>query len=270
MMLFLFLTSSVGHFGEGDLSLGSAGTTAPTFSATPYKRTHMLALQTVEAVARGGMFFLAISRHSEICQDIFQVIIAGNQSDIDVKILMGWLQIGCVVHLCACAATVIYHAAQRTWESAAILVEMLTIASLFYHAPPLMAFAVYFNAFHALRHMLRVVVHSTAPQEGQEGHGDTGGARRRKKNLVSYAGVGVKFTGFALCLLTLLYWCIAPHVEVELKSGWGSVSSSFYNLQQDRIARDSILRVIFMALSIVTSPHMVNLHSSSLQYHHSP
>jgi hypothetical protein len=60
----------------------------------------------------------------------------------------------------------------------------------------------------------------------------------------------------ALLLLALMYQCVAPpHIEIEPAGRWENINSSLS--LQDRGDRDGILRVVFMALSIVTSPHML-------------
>ncbi len=276
-MLFLFLVTSVAHFGEGDLSVGYAEYDCEEESLPSKRKQRNCTFQCIEGVARGGMFFLAINRHANVCQDIFQIIIGGSHAEADAQLLMSWLWAGRVIHFIAMIITVSVHstrvAKSMSQSSLVTLIEMGTIAVLFCRAPPLMAFAVYFNAFHALRHMLRVVAHTNRPSscgdnttqqnprplnptrrgEIKSGEGKSEGQLEREQ-FQAHLKTGGKFTAMALLLLALMYQCVAPpYLEIEPAGRWESMHSSL----QERGVRDGVLRVVFMALSIVTSPHML-------------
>ena len=135
----VFLCFSIFHFGEGDV----------------VKRGGYLSLRggMVEMFARGGAFLVSVQWHPMQVTSIFSAIV----QDANIRILLDLLHVLYIAQFIAAAVVIGAHMwSLNETSSALVVIEMVFINMLFRFCPPLIAFAVYFNAFHSLRHIIRV------------------------------------------------------------------------------------------------------------------
>jgi len=211
-----FIVVSVAHFGEGDV--GSSNMRGG-FSFTALRHGPL------EMFVRGGSFLVATATFPGQVRMIFHLLLVDGRASPDdgslvaVMAVVAWLR---WLHLLATALFVLGVSTRLNERGSLVsLVEVCLLNALFRVCPPLVAFAIYFNAFHSLRHIIRVAKFS--PQ------------------LVAARGrsVAVVFTMLA----------VVPILVISTWSG-KSVSSGVAWLE------DSV-RLLFMALSVLTTPHMV-------------
>ena len=126
------------------------------------------------------------------------------------------------MHLLATVIVVVQYVLQlHKNQSVMILLEIFIVQTLFRISPPLVAFGIYFNFFHSLRHIVRVG--EFAP-EMVEKHG-------RK--------VALLFTLLAITpMLVVVFW-------------------NTNNMTLTLVWIEKSVKIIFMGLSILTTPHMI-------------
>lgn len=116
------------------------------------------------------------------------------------------------------------------------LFELVLLLALWRIAPPLIAFSVYFNAHHSLRHIIRVaeVAYSSA-KATVSSEGKTG-------VMNPLVRVAAMFTGatIVLGLLCMLMFRLSGGLEGLLGGA----------------AMASVIRVLFAGLSVITTPHL--------------
>jgi len=214
LALLLFMVMTVQHFGEGDA------------------QSNPKSLGWIEIVARGGSFLVAIySNHAEVV-DIFTLIVGGSS-----EAAVGHVMAACVmmqVGYAVCTTYFLVHllTSLHLGSSQRLLLEVAALNAMYYTAPPLLAFMVYFNVYHCQRHMVRVMGMNTWQ------------ASSRVTMIV-----GVVVTLLATFALGLWYSGIqaaAPFVQASADSFW--------------LDARPMLRPVFIIISSITVPHMVLVH----------
>lgn len=218
LALGLFLVMSAAHFGEGDVEAAAAS--RPRRGEAAGARFALLG-GALEMFARGGAFLVATTAWPRQVELIFQYIAAPGQQLDDLMALLALLR---TAQSAAAAIVLAAHMARlHKTRSALAAAEMVVVNALFYVCPPLLAFGVYFNVFHSLRHIIRVA--EFAPR------------------LVASRGktIALLFTLLAVVpMLGLGVWR-GVTIEGEAAGQWAA----------------QWLRVVFMGLSVLTTPHMV-------------
>ncbi len=218
--LVLFFIVSVLHFGEGDASVLQRDSVA---AGGPWL-SRMLFI--VEVISRGGLILLPIQAHPAAVTHVFSVMVGGADLSgaLAVFRLLGRLHWP-IFLLCAC----IHLARARRTEHVLAFVELVVLAVLFWVGPPLVSFALYFVLFHSTRHLIRlnsrVRTEQTLPV-----------LWRHKTKLV----VG-------LVTLSIFLGLGAARIISNRNDSLGGRSLS---------GMDTALRVLFVGLSCLTSPHM--------------
>ena len=136
--LFLFILMSIYHFGEGDLITNKQIVNRP-----------------LEIFARGGNFLACISIE---VTPIFSSLLDDSANLDTLVIMLHWLA---MLHK-LCSLYVLGSYSRNFRNNGLVALEFVTIDSLFRWCPPLLAFTIYFNLFHSVRHMLRVTEYSYA------------------------------------------------------------------------------------------------------------
>merc|ERR1711924_538311 len=133
------------------------------------------------------------------------------------------MQVGYAV----CLAYVVVHLLCQLHLASAqrLLLEMVVINLMYYAAPPLLAFAIYFNLYHSQRHVVRVMRMRTWQASGR-----------------MTIAVGAIFTVLATAILGLWYW--------------GSQVTTRSMVLDAR----PLVRPMFIVISVLTVPHMVLVH----------
>merc|ERR1711907_118390 len=152
----------------------------------------------------------------------FTLIVGGNSEAAIATVLAACtvMQMGYAVAL---VAFVVQLLSQLHMASARrLLLEVVAVNLLYYVAPPLLAFTIYFNLYHSQRHVVRVMQMRT----WQASFRDT---------LV----VGVAFTMLFTTILGVWYYL-------------GQVSTS--GMMKDA---SPLVRPMFIVISVMTVPHMV-------------
>ena len=214
LALLLFIVMTVQHFGEGDT------------------QSNPRSFGWAEVVARGGTFLVTIhSNHAEVV-DIFTLIVGGTSEAAVSNVMAACtvMQIGyavCTVYLLVHLSTFLHlQSAQQ------LLLEVAVLNFMYYAAPPLLAFMVYFNIYHSQRHLTRVMGMNTWQASSRV-----------------TVMVGMSVTLLATLILGLWYSGIqatAPFIQ-----------ATTYSLLLD--ARP-LLRPVFIVISSITVPHMVLVH----------
>lgn len=125
-----FLAVSVLHFGSEDAGPG----------------------RPLEALARGGLpIALPVLLHSDAVARIFGVVTLTPMSAVPA-----WLHLGALAWTVLLLPAIATMTAARRWRG---LIEMAVLAVGFLIVPPLPAFAFYFVALHAPRHMAALAAH---------------------------------------------------------------------------------------------------------------
>jgi len=209
LALLVFIVMTVHHFGEGDT------------------QSHSKSLGWIEIVARGGTFLVTVySNHTEVVE-LFTLIVSGSSEAAvsNVMVACAVMQAGyaiCTIYL------LVHLLSSLHLESAQqLLLEIIALNFMYYAAPPLLAFMIYFNIYHSQRHLVRVMRMNTW----------------RASSRVTLC-VGLAFTLLATLILGLWYSSIqAP--------------TTGYAMTVD--ARP-LLRPVFIVISVLTVPHMVLTH----------
>jgi len=202
--LFLFLVMTVYHFGEGDA------------------QSNPKSFGLIEMVARGGTFLVTIhSNHNQVVE-IFTLIVGGS-SVTNVMAACTIMQVGYAI--CTCLFIVHLLSVLHSSSAQLLLLELVALNVMYYVAPPLLAFAVYFNLYHSQRHVVRVMQMNSW----------------RASNRLSLM-VATTFTLLSTIILGLWYW---------------SGQLSRWAVIQD--ARP-LLRPMFVVISVLTVPHMFLVH----------
>ena len=206
--LFLFIIASIIHFGEGDVCGVNSG--------------HVCGLNTcVEIFVRGGAFLIAIASYPEQVAHIFGQMVPNDQ---EVVMIMQMFVVLSQIHLLATVVVVVRHVLHlHDNSSVMVLLEIYVVQAMFYNCTPLIAFSIYFNFFHSLRHIVRVG--EFAPK------------------VVNRHGKKVAF------LFTLL--AIAPMVVVFF---WNTKN---VNAELTLVRIEESVKIVFMGLSMLTTPHMI-------------
>ncbi|KNC54618.1 phytoene desaturase [Thecamonas trahens ATCC 50062] len=138
--LSLFLALSIAHFGEGDAPVGSM------CDAT-------WLIHAIEVFARGGAFLVATTTHRAQVAAVFADLVDGQE----LGMLMTLLSLLRWAHFVAVVGSAARHVQRLETRAAAVgLADLVMLNVLFGTTPPLVGFMVYFNGFHALRHVVRV------------------------------------------------------------------------------------------------------------------
>merc|ERR1711871_873498 len=207
LALTAFLVMTVYHFGEGDT------------------HSNPKSLGLVEMVARGGSFLVTIrSNHAEVVE-IFTLIVGGNSEQSIANVMNACtIMQGCYV---VALVSVVTHLVSNLQLASArnLLLEIVSINLMYYVAPPLLAFAVYFNLYHSQRHVLRVMKMSTWRASGRD-------------TLL----VGAVFTVLSTAILGMWYY-----------GSQVTTSSMMMNASP-------LVRPMFIVFSVLTVPHMVLVH----------
>ena len=120
-----FLTVSVLHFGAEDAGPG----------------------RPLEALARGGLpIALLVLLHPAAVARIFEVVTL-----VPMPVIPPWLQVGALVWAVLLPFALMMLLSVGRWRA---VVEMAVLSAFFVVLPPLSAFALYFVALHAPRHMV--------------------------------------------------------------------------------------------------------------------
>ena len=214
--LFLFIIMSIIHFGEGDVCGVFDNDTKDKQQNEKYQFNLSNAM---EIFVRGGAFLIAVTSYPEQVEHIFNQMVTNNQ---EVVLIMQVLFVLGKMHLLATVIVVVQYVLQlHDNQSVMILLEIFVVQTLFRISPPLVAFGIYFNFFHSLRHIVRVG--EFAP-EMVEKHG-------RK--------VALLFTLLAITpMLVVVFW-------------------NTNNMTLTLVWIEKSVKIIFMGLSILTTPHMI-------------
>ena len=215
--LALFIVMSVAHFGEGDVATSDWARSDSGVAARG--RFWKLRGGFLEMFARGGAFLVAVEAFPMEVRHIF-IDMAGEH---EVATVMGLLHNLSTCHAWATAVVGLAHLAHiHEDHSMLVAIELAVVNTLYRWCPPLVAFAIYFNFFHSLRHIMRVA--EFAPETV---------AKRGK-------AVAALFT-----LLATL-----PMVAVALWNAeeFGAVGVAWI---------ENSIKMIFIGLSVLTTPHMV-------------
>merc|ERR1711924_36962 len=138
MALLLFLVMTVYHFGEGDTQ--SSGK-----------------LDWVQMIARGGSFLVTIhSNHAEVVE-IFTLIVGGDSETSVANVMLACVAMQAVYAIALVSLLVRLFTSLHLLSARNLLIEVVTLNLLYFFAPPLLAFAVYFNLYHSQRHVVRVM-----------------------------------------------------------------------------------------------------------------
>merc|ERR1719359_434671 len=135
-MLGIFLAASVWHFGEGDVAAQPA-----YFGA-------------MEILARGGLpIFVPIVHKPGSVARIFELLCGAE----GLPTLMTCCRVASLVHLAATIMTLVRHGKRLHFDRHAVpFFEILVLYALFSTVRPILAFAIYFNLYHSVRHIIRV------------------------------------------------------------------------------------------------------------------
>jgi Brp/Blh family beta-carotene 15,15'-monooxygenase len=140
----LFLTLSIWHFGTADAFYAEAH--------RPEPRPPSPVAAAAAAIVRGGVpVLLPLVRWPEAVRPVLDALAPGAA---DALLTDGVRSSVLVATLAAAGAVVAADLARRDARPA---VELALLVALTLVAPPLTAFAVYFGAWHALRHVLRLL-----------------------------------------------------------------------------------------------------------------
>eukprot|EP01062_Namystynia_karyoxenos_P046348 TRINITY_DN34691_c0_g1_i3.p1 TRINITY_DN34691_c0_g1~~TRINITY_DN34691_c0_g1_i3.p1 ORF type:complete len:1239 (+),score=248.19 TRINITY_DN34691_c0_g1_i3:604-4320(+) len=202
LALFGFLLQSVWHFGEGD-TCGAGGGGVRS---------------AAEIVARGGAFLSTVHSHPRETWRILLLLLGGDESGL-LRVL-AWLR---GVHACQTVAwgvTVVARAFGSRGDPL-VLLELVTVRLLFHLTPPLVAFAVYFNMYHAPRHIARVW-------------------RFTHQRGLSLGLVWGKLPAAATVATLGAAVCCVLWMRVHAGAPWDH----------------AVLRALFIGLSMITTPHM--------------
>jgi Brp/Blh family beta-carotene 15,15'-monooxygenase len=197
--LLLFILMSIYHFGEGDLVAHEISPSRP-----------------LEIFARGGNF---LSCRSNGVNTIFTLLVNDSVNLNLLVIVLYWISL--LHRICSLYVLMLYSRrfikSRDLTNSGLLVLEFVTVDSLFRWCPPLLAFTIYFNLFHSLRHMIRVAEYSY-----------TRIINRGKPIMLLFT------------LLTILPLLVTSHIM---------------SLNEDFIEKN--LKLIFIGLSVLTTPHMV-------------
>jgi Brp/Blh family beta-carotene 15,15'-monooxygenase len=142
-----FLVLTFYHFGKGD-------------SLT--RREMSGILRATELIGRGGVVltFPAVFDRTEVMR-LFSCLVPESGAGMLVQILAALAPL-CAAALIACIlASGIRFVRLGTDRDLARAIELLILAGMFALLPALLAFAIYFNALHSIRHMLGVALQKT-------------------------------------------------------------------------------------------------------------
>ena len=205
----IFLCLSILHFGEGDVVKGGV----------------YLSLRSglVEMFARGGAFLIAVEWHPMQVTSIFSAIV----QNASTASLLDFLHVLYIIQFASTALVICAHMwTINETHSLLVIFEMVFINMLFRFCPPLIAFAVYFNAFHSLRHIIRVT--------------------RFSPQLVAKRGATVAAV-FTLVCVVPIFCIIRWNGHADSPAGAAAPSRGDISFW---------LRAAFIGLSVVTTPHM--------------
>jgi Brp/Blh family beta-carotene 15,15'-monooxygenase len=137
------------------------------------------------------------------------------------------------LHAVAYIAVMLLHAseARRSTGSALLLTEMVLLAAVFRFLSPLVGFVVYFNLFHSARHLMRLA------KEAKVAPHRLSGLWRHRKQVV------------------------AVLVTIATVAGIGAAQLNL-TLNGNMDAAGEALRVVFIGLSCLTTPHMVLIYTA--------
>merc|ERR1711990_954897 len=153
------------------------------------------------------------------------LIVGGSTEASIANVMAACTVMQCVYCMCTFSFLVHLISSAQMGSSRSLLLELLALNLMYYMAPPLLAFAVYFNLYHSQRHVVRVMQMGTW----------------RASNRLSLM-VAITFTVLSTVILGLWYW-------------FGQLSTRAMVLD----ARP-LLRPMFIVISVLTVPHMVLVH----------
>jgi Brp/Blh family beta-carotene 15,15'-monooxygenase len=185
-----------------------------------------------EIVARGGTFLVAVYHHPAACLAVFRILIGAERAAFALDVILDvFVPLHFVALLIAAALMALrFHESRRGWAAA---IETAAVWALFARVSPLVAFGVYFNGIHSVRHVLRVLDFSIVQRQQQHGaalHGT----------------------------MPLAWAAVLYTIPVLLAAGAiFSGSSRFRGENLLSFATHDVLRVIFIGLSALTTPHVV-------------
>ena len=188
-----FLAISAYHFGSGDATSGASGR------------------GVVESFARGGVVIGGISQfHRHESNEVFLAIVGTNTAAV-------WMFLDAIMVLtvvCVVEATLF----KQDRERASFLSELISLSLLFYFAPPLVGFAVYFCFVHSLRHFssMSAVLRSTVSRF------------RITQTTVAFS---------------LISWAVGLLIFAQQSANIGM--------------EPALLQVVFVGLAALTVPHMI-------------
>lgn len=218
--LLTFVATSVWHFGEGDVQ--------------PARHERATWRGVTEIVARGGMFLVAVYHHPAACLAVFRILIGVGHAAFALDFILDVFVPLHFIALWIAAALVAlrFHESRRGWAAA---IETVAVWTLFARVSPLVAFGVYFNGIHSVRHVLRVLDFSVVRRQQQQ---HQGAALNDTMPLV-----------WAAVFYTIPVLIAAAAIVGGSSIFRGEVLLSFVT--------HNVLRVIFIGLSALTTPHVV-------------
>lgn len=195
LSLILFLAISIWHFGRGDTLEDSS-----------------FAKMAVESISRGGLVIAGISQfHKSESNKIFEFLV-----EADTTYVWYFLDAAAIVTaLSIVLSIVIIYELRRLMI---LFSELVLLSIIFFFAPPLLGFAIYFCLFHSLRHV---------------------------KNMLPI--LKDTLSGFQISKLTIYLsiatWIIGIFAILQMSS-----TSNFEPV---------IIKIVFIGLAALTVPHMI-------------
>ena len=192
--LILFLTISMLHFGAGDVKNGKGS------------------LGFTEALAHGGLAIVGISQfHRSEVNEIFAYLT--NQDTAAVWLAVDILTVGVIVAIITCVFQ-----ASKNPKWATTILELLLLGIVYWLAPPLLGFAIYFCCVHSARHFRKI--YATIKETVANG------------NIKNQA---ILFTVISWIAAGIAFWMFADFADPG----------------------PTILRITFIGLAALTVPHMI-------------
>ena len=192
--LIAFLIISILHFGSGDANNGQG------------------VMHFIQSLAHGGLVIIGISQfHRSEVDEIFYYLT--NQNTEIIWLVIDIMTVGVVLAIIACITQIRNNSA---WTTTSL--ELLGLGFVYWLAPPLLGFAVYFCLVHSARHFKRIF-----------------SSIKQTLTFAKMKNQAILFSAVCWITAVIAFWQLADFSNPE----------------------PVIMRITFIGLAALTVPHMI-------------